>query len=523
VATNAASYVVSRNNSGCGFGFTPIATVSPGTTVTYPDTTASNGTTWYYNVQALGTNTDCTGPISNCVAVTPAPCTAPATPVIGAATVPGANQINVSWSQGAPASAKFNVYRGAGTCAGATFSPLTTGLAALPTNYTDGTVQGGVTYAYKVTGTDPSGSCESPQSGCVQQTATGSCTLAPTFAGLTSVSNSALAVCTTALSWSAGAKNCPLASSTITYNIYRSTTSGFSPAGANRIATGVSGTGYADSGTLADRTVYYYVVRAVDSLGNEDLNLAQQSTAPTGAVAGPTTYTSADVPKAIPDNSAAGVSSVVTVAGNPNLVTDVNVTMNVTHPRDGQLAFTLIAPTAASVALVTNRGGTNANFTNTVLDDSAATPVSAGAAPFTGTFRPESPLSAVNSLPANGVWSLHAVDGTGGQPTAGSITGWSMSITAAAVCSASACGGDTTAPVMTAQSLAKNATLDFTWTTAEIGATYTTYSTTSLPAVWTSRNTTATLSWSNPADLGIGTSYFYSTTAKDGCNNESPQ
>ena len=62
-ATNAGNYRVLRNNLGCTYGFTQIAVVAA-PTLSYVDTTASNGTTWYYVVQPIGTNVDCTGPIS---------------------------------------------------------------------------------------------------------------------------------------------------------------------------------------------------------------------------------------------------------------------------------------------------------------------------------------------------------------------------------------------------------------------------------------------------------------------------
>src|SRR5262249_7151607 len=51
----------------------------------------------------------------------------------------------------------------------------------------------------------------------------------------------------------------------VLYNVYRSTTSGFTPSAANRIAQ-PTGTGYTDSG-LAPGT-YFYLVTAQDAAGN---------------------------------------------------------------------------------------------------------------------------------------------------------------------------------------------------------------------------------------------------------------
>ena len=214
--------------------------------------------------------------------ISDAACTAPGSPAIGTATATGANQIQVSWANGSPASTAFNVYRAVGTCAAhGTFARIATAVAGSP--QTDSTVSGGTTYAYQVTGLDATANCESVPSGCVQATATGACTLSPTFAGLASVTNNAGATCGLTLSWSAATPGC---AGPITYNIYRSTSSGFTPGPGNRIASGVTGTSYNDaSGSLMSGTTFYYVVRAVDSSnGIEEGNTVQKSATPTGAV-----------------------------------------------------------------------------------------------------------------------------------------------------------------------------------------------------------------------------------------------
>jgi len=51
----------------------------------------------------------------------------------------------------------------------------------------------------------------------------------------------------------------------VTYAVYRSTASGFTPELASRIAAGLTGTSYSDTADLASGTTYYYVVRATDT------------------------------------------------------------------------------------------------------------------------------------------------------------------------------------------------------------------------------------------------------------------
>ena len=156
-------------------------------------------------------------------------------------------------------------------------------LAVAGSPYNDNTVSGGMTYAYRVTGLDATGDCESGPSSCVQVTATGACTLPPTFAGLASATNNATSSCGITLAWTAATPNC---GGPVTYNVYRSTTSGFTPGPANLIAGGVTGTGYTDiSLGLVSGTTYYYVVRAVDSSnGVSETNTVERSATVTGPI-----------------------------------------------------------------------------------------------------------------------------------------------------------------------------------------------------------------------------------------------
>jgi trimeric autotransporter adhesin len=213
-------------------------------------------------------------------------CAAPAAPAIGAATTPADNQIQVSWSNGAPAASKFNVYRASGTCAAAgSFTrraSLVSGLSHL-----DSSISGGLTFAYRVTGTDATGFCESPASACVDATATGPCLYAPIFAGLQSAGDTGQSTCTLDLAWQAATPTC---GSPVTYTIYRSTSPDFTPGPENRIAQGVSSTSYDDAGALAPGTTYYYIVRAVHGPGGqEDGNTVRRSALPTGPLFKPGT------------------------------------------------------------------------------------------------------------------------------------------------------------------------------------------------------------------------------------------
>jgi subtilisin-like proprotein convertase family protein len=129
----------------------------------------------------------------------------------------------------------------------------------------------------------------------------------------------------------------------------------------------------------------------------------------------------------IPDNNVTGVSSTLNVAGVAGTVTDVNVTVNITHTFVGDLILTLTGPNNQVITLINRRGGGGDNFTATTLDDQAATSVTTGVAPFTGSFRPEQALSTFNGINPNGAWRLNVSDRAGAD--VGSLMNWSIQVT----------------------------------------------------------------------------------------------
>jgi Malectin domain len=80
------------------------------------------------------------------------------------------------------------------------------------------------------------------------------------------------------LSWGASTASC-----TVTYNIYRSTTSGFTPSSSNQIASGVTSTSFSNTGLVAS-TTYFYVVEGVDTTGSS--GPSNQASATTSAGGG---------------------------------------------------------------------------------------------------------------------------------------------------------------------------------------------------------------------------------------------
>ncbi|RKZ70226.1 MAG: hypothetical protein DRQ48_06630, partial [Gammaproteobacteria bacterium] len=212
------------------------------------------------------------------------PCTAPDPITDLSAGVGGLNRIDLSWTgvHTPVASATWNVYRS--LSAGGSYTQIASGLTS--TTYSDTGVSGGTTYYYKVTGLGAD-SCESLFSNVASATATGDCTLPPTFAGITSAADGSVDnPCTINLEWNPATAVC---TGPITYRVFRETSSGFTPGVGNQIAGGVSCSGspctYSDIDTLISGTPYYYVVRAYDaSSAAEDSNTVEATATPSGSV-----------------------------------------------------------------------------------------------------------------------------------------------------------------------------------------------------------------------------------------------
>ena len=133
---------------------------------------------------------------------------------------------------------------------------------------------------------------------------------------------------------------------------------------------------------------------------------------------------STDVPRPILDYQT--TSSVLEVSGSVADLTDVNVTLDITHTFDGDLDVYLVGPSGTTVELFTDVGSSGQNFTNTTLDDEAAVPIASGSAPFTGSFRPEGLLADFDGENPNGTWTLEVYDASG--LDSGTLNSWSITI-----------------------------------------------------------------------------------------------
>ncbi len=150
-----------------------------------------------------------------------------------------------------------------------------------------------------------------------------------------------------------------------------------------------------------------------------------------GSIAVPVSFTNNSV-RSIPDSGPA-VNILFTVpelavVGNITLVT---ITLNIAHGWTGDLDIFLWHNGLNKILeLSTDNGSSGANYTNTTFADAAPTNITAGSAPFTGSFKPEgtytpsgSPvnmtgnittLAGFNGLDPTGDWRLRIGDDSSG-------------------------------------------------------------------------------------------------------------
>ena len=165
----------------------------------------------------------------------------------------------------------------------------------------------------------------------------------------------------------------------------------------------------------------------------------------------------------IPDEDPAGVNVPITVSGAIGTIDDLNfridgtsctnavgaTTVGIDHTWVADLVVKLRSPGGTEVNLFEFVGGDGNNFCQTVLDDQATNSIQSvtpANAPFTGSFKPNQPLSAFRGENPNGVWTLNVSDTV--ESDIGSVRAFSL-LFANAQHNCNAAPADTTAPSCT--------------------------------------------------------------------------
>lgn len=128
-------------------------------------------------------------------------------------------------------------------------------------------------------------------------------------------------------------------------------------------------------------------------------------------------------PQTINDNETTYDNIVLTGEGE---IMDLNVKLDITHTRTGDLRIILSGPTGTVSMLSDKNGGNGDNYTNTTFDDDALTSITNGTAPFAGSYRPQMPLSVFNNTDLKGSWQLRVNDSKTGNT--GTLDSWCLQI-----------------------------------------------------------------------------------------------
>jgi subtilisin-like proprotein convertase family protein len=119
------------------------------------------------------------------------------------------------------------------------------------------------------------------------------------------------------------------------------------------------------------------------------------------------------------------------------VITHVAVHVRIDHTFDSDMVITLIGPNNAQYILSNREGfdghnfgtGTGISTVYTTFDDLAGTPISAGFAPFVGSFQPDQSLSTLNGISPNGTWTLDIQDVAA--QDIGKLLSWTLDVSVA--------------------------------------------------------------------------------------------
>ncbi|RPH94854.1 T9SS C-terminal target domain-containing protein [candidate division KSB1 bacterium] len=137
-------------------------------------------------------------------------------------------------------------------------------------------------------------------------------------------------------------------------------------------------------------------------------------------------FFSSDVPRNTEDMDT--VTSTLAVSQSM-IIGDVDVQLSITHTYAHDLLIYLTAPGGQTIMLSNQHGGSGENYTNTIFDDDAVSPIALGNTPFTGSFIPDELLSALNGSDAQGTWTLSIGDFVSGDD--GQLISWEIHVTPA--------------------------------------------------------------------------------------------
>lgn len=129
------------------------------------------------------------------------------------------------------------------------------------------------------------------------------------------------------------------------------------------------------------------------------------------------------LPKDLPSRIITYDSIIIQQTGK---VTDVDVNLTIMHQNDTNIAIWLINSMTPMNQLSILNGGTGDNYINTTFDDEADLSITEGTAPFTGSYKPQAPLSSFDNSQLQGMWRLRVLNLSATET--GQLINWCLNI-----------------------------------------------------------------------------------------------
>jgi subtilisin-like proprotein convertase family protein len=180
---------------------------------------------------------------------------------------------------------------------------------------------------------------------------------------------------------------------------------------------------YSVSG-LAEGSTYYWRILPKNSACSGIFSSEYRFT--TGVVSCPGTVASTNVPITIGTTANITINSTLNIPSG-GIISDVNITMNVTHTWINDLTATLISPSGTQVQLFARpcTSGSILNI-NATFDDSGSNVVCGTNPGISGTVKSTQLLSAFNGESSTGTWTLRILDSF--NQDGGSLDSWNLNI-----------------------------------------------------------------------------------------------
>ncbi|NNF85832.1 MAG: T9SS type A sorting domain-containing protein [Winogradskyella sp.] len=175
---------------------------------------------------------------------------------------------------------------------------------------------------------------------------------------------------------------------------------------------------FVPSAELMEATIYYWRVKPKNECGEGTFTSAYSFTTGTNTCITETNTTPQPIASTFTTTSTLEITDDV-------VISDLNLTMNVTHPYIEDIAVVLTSPAGTSVNIISAKCGSNPDLAAT-FDDAGSSVIncSTTSPAISGTLQPQSPLSLVNGENVSGTWTLSVTDTGIGDD--GAVTSWSI-------------------------------------------------------------------------------------------------